>query len=80
MPEVSYGVPCRVINGPRVASELGPLMPRQRTCGDYFSMSASCQQRKSSYLPKGLSGYTAPVCTENLIRVDDVMESPKLAE
>jgi hypothetical protein len=22
----------------------------------------------------------APVCTENLIRVDDVMESPKLAE
>jgi len=21
-----------------------------------------------------------PVCTENLIRVDDVMESPKLAE
>jgi putative transposase len=25
-------------------------------------------------------GYTSPVCTENLIRVDDVMESPKLAE
>ena len=23
---------------------------------------------------------TPPVCTENLIRVDDVMESPKLAE
>jgi hypothetical protein len=23
---------------------------------------------------------TQPVCTENLIRVDDVMESPKLAE
>jgi len=23
---------------------------------------------------------TGPVCTENLIRVDDVMESPKLAE
>jgi hypothetical protein len=23
---------------------------------------------------------TDPVCTENLIRVDDVMESPKLAE
>ena len=24
--------------------------------------------------------FMAPVCTENLIRVDDVMESPKLAE
>jgi hypothetical protein len=23
---------------------------------------------------------STPVCTENLIRVDDVMESPKLAE
>jgi len=29
----------RVINGLRVASELGPLIPRQRTCCDYFSMS-----------------------------------------
>jgi hypothetical protein len=26
------------------------------------------------------SGTNQPVCTENLIRVDDVMESPKLAE
>jgi len=34
-----------VINGPRVASELGPLIPRQRTCGDYFSMSVSCHNR-----------------------------------
>jgi hypothetical protein len=25
-------------------------------------------------------GELSPVCTENLIRVDDVMESPKLAE
>jgi len=25
-------------------------------------------------------GYREPVCTENLIRVDAVMESPKLAE
>jgi hypothetical protein len=24
--------------------------------------------------------FDRPVCTENLIRVDDVMESPKLAE
>jgi hypothetical protein len=35
------------------------------------------------YLP-GFSGFSAPeweaVCTENLIRVDGVMESPKLAE
>jgi hypothetical protein len=27
-----------------------------------------------------IQGPTAPVCTENLIRVDAVMESPKLAE
>jgi hypothetical protein len=27
-----------------------------------------------------LAGILIPVCTENLIRVDDVMESPKLAE
>jgi hypothetical protein len=26
------------------------------------------------------AGFGAPVCTENLIRVADVMESPKLAE
>jgi hypothetical protein len=26
------------------------------------------------------TGTLIPVCTENLIRVDDVMESPKLAE
>jgi hypothetical protein len=29
---------------------------------------------------KGIAHYKQPVCTENLIRVDDVMESPKLAE
>jgi hypothetical protein len=28
----------------------------------------------------GLPQKVSPVCTENLIRVDDVMESPKLAE
>jgi len=28
----------------------------------------------------GAVGTAIPVCTENLIRVDDVMESPKLAE
>ena len=27
-----------------------------------------------------LGDFWGPVCTENLIRVDDVMESPKLAE
>jgi hypothetical protein len=38
------GWPCPrwVINGPRAASELGPLIPGQRTCSDYFSMSVSC--------------------------------------
>ena len=35
--------PNGVINGPRAASELGPLIPGQRTCSDYFSMSVSCQ-------------------------------------
>jgi peptide-methionine (R)-S-oxide reductase len=28
----------------------------------------------------GCPSFTAPVCTENLFQVDDVMESPKLAE
>jgi hypothetical protein len=32
-----------VINGPRAASELGPLILGQRTRSDYFSMSFSCQ-------------------------------------
>jgi hypothetical protein len=32
----------------------------------------------SADVPDG--GGTTPVCTENLIRVDDAMESPKLAE
>jgi hypothetical protein len=27
-----------------------------------------------------LQSFSVPVCTENLIPVDDVMESPKLAE
>jgi hypothetical protein len=40
-------LPKRVINGPRAASELGPLILGQRTCSDYFSMSVSCQTRKS---------------------------------
>ena len=35
----------RVINCTRAASELGPLIPGQRTCSDYFSMSVSCHQR-----------------------------------
>ena len=34
-----------VINGPQAASKLGPLIPGQRTCSDYFSMSVSCQKR-----------------------------------
>jgi class 3 adenylate cyclase len=43
----AVGCPGWVINGPRAASELGPLIPGQRTCGDYFSMSVSCQQPTS---------------------------------
>jgi len=35
--------------------------------------------RSPSHLALDLRRH-APVCTENLIRVDDVMESPKLAE
>src|SRR6266404_7871601 len=33
-----------VNNGPWVASELGPLIPQQRTCSDYCGMSVLCQQ------------------------------------
>ena len=32
-----------VNNGPWIASELGPLIPQQRTCSDYCGMSAWCQ-------------------------------------
>ena len=38
------------INGLRAASELGPLIPGQRTCSDYFSMSVSCQAQTSAAL------------------------------
>jgi hypothetical protein len=45
-----------VINGPRAASELGPLIPGQRTCSDYFNMSVSCQQATSIRLFDQLVG------------------------
>ena len=52
------GRPLRVINGPRAASELGPLIPGQRTCSDYFSMSVSCRyccKSRKSNDPKNLA-------------------------
>jgi hypothetical protein len=36
--------------------------------------------RDAATLITGLSKRKAAVCTENLIRVDDVLESPKLVE
>ena len=35
---------------------------------------------KGTQAKRIVSEYNIPVCTENLIRVDAVMESPKLAE
>jgi hypothetical protein len=46
----------------------------------------SCHFTEAGSLPTGAKWFTADsprrslVCTENLMRVDDVMESPKLAE
>jgi hypothetical protein len=37
----------RVINGSRRASELGPFIPQQRTCGASGSMSEKCQRQIS---------------------------------
>jgi hypothetical protein len=33
--------------GPGTATELGPLIPQQRTCDDCIGMSVSCQRTKS---------------------------------
>ena len=49
------------------------------------SAAASSQtvNTKSNFVSPALANSShdfEPVCTENLIRVDDVMESPKLAE
>ena len=38
------------------------------------------RQRRGFRFPNRLRECQTGVCTENLIRVDDVMESPKLAE
>jgi predicted acyl esterase len=45
----------------------------QRPRSVYLKMRDGCKIAADIYLPD-------PVCTENLIRVDAVMESPKLAE
>jgi hypothetical protein len=47
LPSILVG-PVRVNNGTWVASELGPLIPQQRTCSDYCGMSVWCQYRKPS--------------------------------
>ena len=38
------------------------------------------RRRARNFLARYFFRCPRPVCTENLIRVDDVMESPKLAE
>jgi hypothetical protein len=48
------------------------------SCWHNFSR---CQQRQNNHGQRASNErQPSPVCTENLIRVDDVMESPKLAE
>lgn len=46
---VCLGPVVRSVEGhfrPRAASEVGPFVPQQRTCGDSTAMSVSCQERK----------------------------------
>jgi hypothetical protein len=40
-----FRCPFRVKLGPRTATELGPFIPSQRTCGDGTAMTVSCHQR-----------------------------------
>jgi hypothetical protein len=54
-----------------VPKTLSELMPSERACHP--------ARRRGLRTRKHVRG-TCPVCTENLIRVDDLMESPKLAE
>jgi len=56
-------------------------VPSGATSVTQFPNVASQLPRKSERLdPADVSNLSPRVCTENLIRVDDVMESPKLAE
>jgi hypothetical protein len=51
-----------------------------RKYGIHFSINLEPPGPSFAGLPGFLYAAPAVVCTENLIRVDDVMESPKLAE
>ena len=42
--------------------------------------SDTAAEKSKDQLSRDFPGRSIPVCTENLIRVDDVLESPKLAE
>jgi len=60
----------------RAASEPGPLVPRQRTCGDCTAMSVSCQQ--GTHAPQPARCATPHTKLESTVRnlgieVDDAL-------
>jgi len=63
----------RIISGPVGTSHLCQCTkkPRSQRSNDFLNL---------GFTISGRHHLADPVCTENLIRVDDVMESPKLAE
>jgi len=66
-------------------SKCFPLFIRQRTLGQRKGSNNSFSAQRPGYSNQGTAStpekcVSIAVCTENLIRVDDVMESPKLVE
>jgi glucokinase len=63
------------LDGRRIIGDIGGTNAR-------FAIAEGGKYRELMHVEVGRFGslHDALVCTENLIRVDDVMESPKLAE
>ena len=66
-----------VLNGPRVASELGPFIPQQRTWLGYFGMSVWCQKqtyRGSNYFsPNRLTNWVIAFATSSRVAISRVL-------
>jgi hypothetical protein len=57
-----------------------PSYDKRRERKRYLCLSKIKSEHIRGAIRRGLGGKEYAVCTENLIRVDDVLESPKLAE
>ena len=62
------------------SNEFRAYNPNQITVRALLQLWMSGSQRIAARRPREAERAMSPVCTENLIRVADVMESPKLAE